>query len=175
MSSALRTAAAAAALSGLVAFSAATTPPPALAQADRDLPRFVSLRANEVNLRTGPGRRYPVEWVYQRQSLPVEVVAEFDTWRRIRDWEGTTGWVHQTMLTAQRTLMVLSDGEEPIYDEPSNGAGVVARAEPGVIGRFMTCESHADVTWCQGEFEGHRGWLPESALWGIHPNSDSAP
>ena len=67
------------------------------------LPRFVSLRANQVRLRTGPGVQYPIEWVYQRQYLPVEIIAEYRTWRKIRDWQSTQGWVHQSMLSGNRT------------------------------------------------------------------------
>jgi SH3-like domain-containing protein len=73
------------------------------------LPRFVSLRASEVNLRTGPGIRYPIEWVFKRRDLPVEVVDEFESWRRIRDWEGTLGWVHQSMLRGRRTALVTGE------------------------------------------------------------------
>ena len=73
------------------------------------LPRFVSLRASEVNMRTGPGTRYPIAWVYKQRNLPVEIVDEFDTWRRIRDWEGSEGWVHQSMLHGRRSIMVVED------------------------------------------------------------------
>src|SRR5271165_7115035 len=70
------------------------------------LPRFVSLRSDEVNLRTGPGARYPVDWIYTRRDLPVEVIAEFEAWRKIRDWQGAEGWVHQSMLAARRMIVV---------------------------------------------------------------------
>ena len=70
------------------------------------LPRFVSLRADQVNLRTGPGVQYPVEWVYQRKDLPVEIITEYRTWRKIRDWQSTQGWVHQSMLSGKRSIIV---------------------------------------------------------------------
>ena len=70
------------------------------------LPRFISLRADRVNMRTGPGGQYPIEWLYRRRSLPVEVIAEYKNWRKIRDWQGTQGWVHQSMLSRHRTIIV---------------------------------------------------------------------
>ncbi|HEC14175.1 MAG TPA: hypothetical protein ENI72_00310, partial [Rhodospirillales bacterium] len=70
------------------------------------LPRFVSLRVNEVNMRTGPGVQYPIEWVYSRQYLPMEVIAEYSTWRKVRDWQGGQGWVHQSMLGGRRSFIV---------------------------------------------------------------------
>ena len=70
------------------------------------LPRYVSLRAGEVNLRTGPGVQYPVDWVYLRQNLPMEIIAEYGTWRKVRDWQGTQGWVHQSMVSGLRTLII---------------------------------------------------------------------
>src|SRR3954451_6927804 len=73
------------------------------------VPRFVSLRSSEVNVRTGPGTRYPVEWVFVKRDIPVEITAEFDTWRRIRDWEGTEGWIHQSMLSGKRAMVVLGE------------------------------------------------------------------
>src|SRR5690625_7287220 len=75
------------------------------------LPRFVSLRANEVNLRAGPGFRYPIEWVYRRSGQPVEVVDEYETWRRIRDWEGTLGWVHQSMPQRRSNVRVVAEDQ----------------------------------------------------------------
>ena len=71
------------------------------------LPRYVSLRSNSVNLHVGPGKNYPVEWRYVLQNLPVEIIAEFDTWRQIRDWQGTQGWVHKSLLSGRRTVWVL--------------------------------------------------------------------
>ena len=73
------------------------------------LPRFVSLRADEVNMRTGPGVQYPVEWVYKRQGLPAEIIAEFGTWRKVRDWQGTQGWIHQSMLSGKRNFIIMEN------------------------------------------------------------------
>lgn len=128
------------------------------------LPRFVSLRAAEVNLRTGPGIRYPIDWVYHRRGLPVEVIDEFETWRRIRDHEGTTGWVHQSMLDGQRSILV--NGEASlIRRKPEPDAPVVARLEPGVIARLEGCKGD----WCRVNVERHAGWLRRGGVFGLYP------
>jgi SH3-like domain-containing protein len=128
------------------------------------LPRFVSLRSDEVNLRTGPGTTYPIDWVYVRRGLPVEVIAEFDVWRRIRDWQGTVGWVHQSMLAGRRTILV-AGGDRKLMREPAESAPVVARLAPGVIGWLLEC----DTAWCRIEVEGYRGWLQRDEFWGSYP------
>jgi len=127
------------------------------------VPRFVSLRSSEVNLRTGPGTGYPVEWVYRRRRLPVEVIAEFDTWRKIRDWQGTVGWVHQSMLDGRRTARVM-DIERVLRRSPEAGAPAVARLEPGVIGDLLACEPE----WCRLDVKGYRGWLRRGEFWGAY-------
>jgi SH3-like domain-containing protein len=129
------------------------------------LPRFVSLRSNEVNLRTGPGTTYPVDWVYVRRGLPVEVIAEFDVWRKIRDWQGTVGWVHQSMLDGRRTALI-AGAERALHRDPTDGSAAVARLAPGVIGRLLNC----DGAWCRIEVEDYRGWLKRDEFWGAYPD-----
>ena len=129
------------------------------------LPRFVSLRAGEVNLRTGPGVQYPIEWIYQKQSLPVEIIAEHTTWRKIRDWEGAQGWAHQSMLGAKRSMIVIG-GTRNVYRKPDAAAPVVARVEPGVIGKLAACPDGTD--WCRVEIEGLEGWIKRSDFWGVY-------
>ena len=101
---------------------------PALADSGLPVPRFVTLKGDEVNVRAGPGRRYPINWVFLRQEMPVEVVAEFDTWRKIRDFEGTEGWVHQSLLSGRRGALVLGEEIRDLRLDPEPGAPVVARA-----------------------------------------------
>ncbi len=127
------------------------------------LPRFVSLRAAKVNLRTGPGIRYPIDWVYQRPGLPVEVIDEFDTWRRIRDHEGTVGWVHQSMLRGKRTVL-LRDRLRVLRQRPEDGTPAVARLEPGVIAELDRCAG----AWCRIEVEGLEGWIRRNEIYGVH-------
>ncbi len=131
------------------------------------LPRFVSIRSGEVNLRTGPGVQYPVDWVYRRPDLPVEIVAEFGTWRKIRDWQGTQGWVHQGMLAGQRTLIVTGKART-IRTKPELDAQAVAQIEPGVIGRLQECPN--GTVWCRIYVKGFNGWLPRDDFWGVYPD-----
>ena len=129
----------------------------------RPLPRFVSLRASKVNLRTGPGARYPIDWVYQRAGLPVEIIDEFDTWRRIRDWQGTIGWVHQSMLQGRRTVMIL-DERRLMRRRPEPQAPGVAYLEPGAIAALERCKE----LWCEVSAGGFRGWLETESFYGLY-------
>jgi SH3-like domain-containing protein len=149
------------------AFFALAVAFPAAAQAPREalpIPRFVTLRSEEVNLRAGPGVRYPVEWVFVRRQLPVEVLQEFENWRRIRDREGTEGWVHQSMLTGRRAAVVVGETRE-LRRRPETAAPVVARVEPDVIGMLLECRE----AWCRIEAGGFRGWLGRDEIWGVYP------
>jgi len=128
------------------------------------VPRFASLRSSETNLRTGPGVRYPVEWVLVLQGMPVEIVAEFGTWRRIRDPDGTIGWVHQSLLSGRRTAIV-TEARRTLRREASDSAASVAYVEPGVIGRVLACP---DGPWCRLETAGLSGWLRRDELWGVY-------
>ena len=128
------------------------------------LPRFVSLRSEEVNLRAGPGVRYPVEWVFRRRNLPVEVLAEFEQWRRIRDSTGTEGWVHQSMLSGRRYAVVAGE-LRTLRRGPEPGAAAVARLEPGVVGQLLECRD----AWCRLDAGGFRGWLARAEIWGVYP------
>jgi len=132
------------------------------------LPRFVSLRAGEVNLRTGPGVRYPIDWVYRRRDLPVEIIDEFDTWRRIRDWQGTLGWVHQSMLQGRRTILVVGE-QRVLRRDPEAGAPGLAYATPGVIGEIKKCRGD----WCKVVLEGFTGWLRKSNFYGAYGDEDA--
>lgn len=136
------------------------------------VPRFVTLGSGEVNVRTGPGSRYPVEWVFVRRDLPVEVIAEFDTWRRIRDVEGAEGWVHQSMLSGRRSLVVTGAAPRNLHADPDGNSPVIARVEPGVIGRLLRCPEagRPDSAWCYCDISGYRGWLRRTEIWGIYPD-----
>lgn len=133
-------------------------------QSGRPLPRFVSLRAPKVNLRTGPGIRYPIEWVYTRKGMPLEIIDEFETWRRIRDWQGSIGWVHQSMLSNQRAALVVGR-QRLMRRAPKDGAPVMALVEAGVVGRLLGCGGG----WCRITVKGFEGWLKEKEIYGAHP------
>lgn len=125
------------------------------------LPRFVSLAGEEVNLRTGPGVRYPVSWVFVRRGLPVLVTLEFEHWRKVRDRDGAEGWVHQSLLSGRRYAVVVGQ-VQTLRREPRRDAAPVLRAEPGVIGRLRACQ----MGWCELEIADITGWLPKTALFG---------
>ena len=128
------------------------------------LPRFVTLRAAEVNLRRGPGVRYPIEWVFTRKGLPVEVVDEFETWRRIRDWQGSEGWVHQSMLSGQRGAVVVG-ADRLLRRAPEPGAPAIAEVQIQVVGRLHLCRDG----WCLIEAKGYEGWLRQGEIYGAYP------
>jgi SH3-like domain-containing protein len=128
------------------------------------VPRFVSLGADQVNLRYGPGREYPVSWVLARKGLPVEIIAEFDAWRKVRLHDNDEGWIHSSLLSSRRTI-VIKDEIAELRRTPANYARIVLRAEPGVIGELLECEED----WCRVDIQGRRGWLRSPAFWGALP------
>ena len=130
------------------------------------LPRFVSLAADPVNVRTGPGVRYPIEWVFKRKTLPVEIIAEYELWRKIRDSDDAVGWVHKSLLSGRRTVLVSGDSLQALLTEPDTGAKTVTLAEPGVVARLLECRD----LWCRVDAAGREGWIPRASLWGATPN-----
>ncbi len=135
------------------------------AAADRDLPRFASVRGEKAHMRTGPGLRYPVEWVYVRKFFPLEITDEYEAWRKVRDWKGTEGWMISTVLSSRRTVIVTGRETRPMHREPREASAVIAKLDPGVIARLLSC----DPAWCRVEVAGFRGWLRRGAFWGVRP------
>jgi SH3-like domain-containing protein len=127
------------------------------------IPRFASLRSDEVNVRTGPGTRYPVDWVFKRKSMPVEIVAEYENWRKIRDWQGASGWVHQSLLTGKRSFIISSKAAS-LHKTPAASAEVVARLEPEVMGEIRSCAGD----WCRVKVSGVSGWIERTGMWGVY-------
>lgn len=136
------------------------------------IPRFVSLKADRVNLRSGPGTDYPTSWVFNRAGLPVEVLNEFEGWRQIRDAEGSTGWVLHSMVSGRRTALVLpwelKKGEAPprvpLRDDDSARARPVAMVDAGVIANISSC----DGRWCLVVIGDFRGYIEQDKLWGVY-------
>ena len=147
------------------ALSAATPASGGEAEGADKLPRFVSLRSDQVNLRVGPGENYPIEWVLTRKEMPVEIVKEFEHWRKIHDWQGTEGWVHERMVWSKRSVAV-SGGIRALHRLPDRASEVVARAEPGVFARLIECRG----AWCRIEAAGISGWILRSDVWGVYPD-----
>ena len=136
------------------------------------LPRFAALRSDDVNLRAGPGTRYPIEWVYKRRDLPVEIEREFEVWRAVRDIDGIQGWVHQATLTGRRTFIV-QGSDAPLRADAKDTADQVAILKVGVIGRIRSCGGGSD--WCDVQVQSYRGYLRRDQIWGVLPNETIAP
>jgi SH3-like domain-containing protein len=135
------------------------------------VPRFVSLKAGRVNVRVGPGEDYKIAWIYTKPGLPIEVVQEYDTWRRIRDSDGTVGWVFKSLLSGKRTVVVSpwkSGDARPIYQTASADSSISAYLQPGVTGDVGRCHTG----WCRISGNGYKGWIPETQLWGVYPNEE---
>lgn len=156
------------ALSAVVLLLAAARAPAVAADEDAGLkvPRFVSLHSDKVNLRTGPGRQYPIEWVLTRKDMPVEVIAQFEHWRHIRDWDGTEGWVQEHMVDGRRYVVVGKGGDRSLHQQPAPTSAVVARAEPGVVARLLECQG----AMCRVEANDVSGWMPRTDIWGVYPD-----
>jgi SH3-like domain-containing protein len=136
------------------------------------LPRFAALKSDDVNLRAGPGDRYPVEWVYQRRDLPVEIEHEFDVWRQVEDMDGVKGWVHQATLSGRRTVVV-TGAARTMRAEPREDAAAVAVLKPGVVARLKRCDAASD--WCQVQVQSYAGYLKRDEFWGTLPNEAVQP
>lgn len=128
------------------------------------VPRFVSLSSSEANMRSGPGERYPITWVYERRGLPMEVVREYGIWRQVRDPSGTTGWMNKNLLSGERTAYVTRT-VRALHASGDIASPVVWRAQPGVIGNIVLCEE----AWCQIRVEGRSGYILRDQLWGTYP------
>ena len=129
----------------------------------RQLPRYVSLASERTNLRTGPGERYPILWIYVRSGVPLEITAEFENWRRVRDRDGVTGWIHSALLSGQRTAYI-SGQIRSLYREPSFGSAPVLLVEPGVLADIEKCHQN----WCLVDILGREGWIYAEHFWGSY-------
>jgi len=134
------------------------------------IPRFVSLKSDKVNVRAGPTKDHDVAWVYNRAALPVEVTAEFENWRRIRDWEGAEGWVYHSLLSGKRTALVAPQSKRKddlleLRDKPDVAGAVTARLQHGVLATVKRCKDG----WCRLVGDGFDGWMEEARLWGVYP------
>lgn len=133
------------------------------------IPRFVSLKSDRVNARSGPNKDQDVRWVYTHVGMPVEITAEFENWRRIRDWEGAEGWVYHSLLSGRRMAVVVPKTKDelvPLYESADLKSAVSARLQSGVLGTLRSC----DGSWCQFSGKGFDGYVRQERLWGAYPN-----
>lgn len=129
---------------------------------ERETPYWASLRAEVANMRVGPSENYPVDWVYKRKGLPLKVVRVMQGWRLVVDPEGTQGWIFASLLSPERTALVVGEGLAPMRAGPSVAAELRWNAEPGVVGKLGDCENG----WCEFDVGGRRGWIEADRIWG---------
>ena len=139
------------------------------------LPRFVSLKSNKTNFRVGPSDNHSIKWVYLKKNYPVQIIAEFEHWRKVKDIDGEEGWAHESMLSGFRNILVINHKSNDIFSKknssielllqrkPDLKAQYVARIEIGVVCKLKQC----NVNWCELDCEGNRGWLLKQNIWGI--------
>jgi SH3-like domain-containing protein len=157
---------------GLAVAALAVTPAlanPVGAVTGLPLPRYASLKTDRVNLREGPSKDHATKWVFQRAGLPVEITAEFATWRKVRDSEGAEGWVLHTLLSGRRTALVAPGKKDQTYNVTATGNAkgeVVAQLQAGVIVNIKRC----DGAWCQVYGQGYKGYIRQIDLWGVYPD-----
>jgi SH3-like domain-containing protein len=133
-----------------------------------NLPRFASLAKDEIYVRTGPALQYPIRWVYKRRGLPVEIIREYDTWRQIRDFDGSIGWVHHGSLAGYRTAIIKNEAGVSLMAKPDSGAADVVRLEQGVVVALDEC----NPDWCRVRISGFKGWTQRPNLWGIYASEE---
>jgi SH3-like domain-containing protein len=127
------------------------------------VPRFASFSRDQVFMREGPTYKHRILWVYRRKGLPVEIVGQFDVWRRVRDSDGTTGWVHSTMIAETRTILVTAPKPVPLYRSDDTRSQILALAQPGVVAKLETCTA----SLCEVDADGTEGWIDKKNIWGV--------
>ncbi len=130
------------------------------------VPRFVTLSVDEVNVRTGPALKYPIKFIIRKDGLPVEIVREFDVWRQIRDVDGDGGWVHKSMLSGRRAVIIRGKQNQTLLKKPDDGSRPVVKLEPGVIASLGKCKGG----WCDLKVQGYNGWIKRDNVWGVYPD-----
>ena len=139
----------------------------ALTTSGLPVPRYVSLKSDHVNVRAGPTKDNDVAWVYTRSGLPVEITAEFENWRRVRDSEGAEGWVYHSLLSGRRTAVITMKSKDelaPLYDRADETSALAARLQAGVVAQVKKCDEH----WCRISGDGFDGWIEQQRLWGVY-------
>lgn len=133
------------------------------------VPRFVSLKRSKVNVRRGPSSEHKLAWVFHLKGLPVEIVAEFENWRRVRDSDGQEGWIYHSLLAGKRTVTIApwrKGAAVPLLHSPEQSGGIIANVNAGAVGNVEQCTGN----WCQVKLGGFTGWITQSMLWGVYPD-----
>ena len=128
------------------------------------LPRFVSIKSNEVNARTGPHFKSSIEWIFIKKGEPVEIIEEYEQWRLVRDHKGEGGWIHASVLSAKRFIVVISKDIVPMLASPDNKNKIIVKLAPNV-----RCQLHKAIkNWCKIQCREYKGWLQKEFLWGVY-------
>lgn len=139
---------------------------PVFASSKLPLPRFAITKSNEVNARSGPGVRYPTEWVFIRKGEPLEITAEFEQWRYVLDIKGEGGWVHSSVISGKRSVVIKGKEIQSLRRSIGQGARVVAKLEPDLRCQFKSCKED----WCKIKCQSYEGWIEKKYIWGVYPN-----
>lgn len=143
--------------------SSAVVPPPMVATG-LPVPRWVTIKAGRVNVRRGPSMDQDILWTYVKPGTPIEIIAEYDSWRRIRDANGSIGWVKGSMLDGRRNVVVTGAVNAPLLSEPRDDARTLAYAAPGLVARLLSCSGR----WCSISSRGYEGYVERKRLWGVY-------
>ena len=134
-----------------------------LAESTTKTPYYATIKADEANIRTGPSVRYPIQWVYTKPNWPIQVLATFERWRKIKDINGEIGWAHESLLSGRRNVILNTEGVQEIFRLPIPSSTIVLIAEKGVVAELISCKSN----WCKIEHSGKKGWIESKHLWGV--------
>ena len=126
------------------------------------IPRYVSMKASKANIRRGPSVTHRIDWVFMRRNMPLQVIAEFGHWRRVVDQEGVGGWIHHSLISGVRTVLIQKEMLD-LHTRPNEQSPVAAQVEAGVVAWLDQCAPD----WCRIKVAGYKGWAPKSALWGV--------
>jgi len=132
------------------------------------IPRFVSLGSGEVNVRTGPGSKYPIQWVYKAKHQPVEIILEYDAWRKVKDVDGQEGWVHGTLLSGKRTGIIQSKENVSVFSKSKTSSKKLLQLEPNVHVFIKECAAQ----WCKISTSGYKGWIERKFIWGVYASEN---
>lgn len=137
----------------------------AVARDKLPVPRFVSIKFNEVNVRTGPAKDCPIEWVFIKKGEPVEIIAEYEEWRKVRDIKGEGGWAHASVLSGNRFVVIVANNLAPLLSAPEKYDKIIAKLSPDLRCSLKKCKHD----WCMVECKNYKGWIPKKHIWGVYP------
>ena len=129
------------------------------------IPRYISLKAEKANIRRGPSTKYKIDWIFAHQTMPIRVTGEYGNWRRVEDWDGQGGWIHESLITGKRMVRVMQN-DVLIRRKPNFEAISKVKAEKGALLKLGRC----DIDWCEVSQGRYSGWLPKTVLWGVFPD-----